>query len=138
MCKLEKGQSFVFHFSLSLSVAYFFISFAHPPLASCKPWNKDGPNPCAHRPDTRYCSLEGDFCVQLTSGTPSVHTTHDHMSLDLRNSVYFYLLIITDTVFTLGLKEQRPFPDSHLESILKICSCNVDLCVISHFRNHHR
>lgn len=58
------------------------------------------------------------------------------MGLDLSNLEYPYLLIITDTVFTLGLKEQRPFPDSHLESILKICSCKADLCVISHVRNH--
>lgn len=72
-------------------------------------------------------SWEAELCVQLVLGIPSVHTMHDHISLDFSNLEYFYLLIITDTVFTLGLKEQRPFPDSHLESILKICSCNVNL-----------
>lgn len=134
MCKLEKGQSCVFCFSPS--TAHFCISFVHPSSASWEPWNKDGPNPSAHQPDKRHSSLEAEFCVQIISGIPSIHTMHDHTHLDLSNLEYLYLLIITDTVFTLGLKEQRPFPDSHLESILKICSWNVDLCVTSHLRNH--
>lgn len=44
----------------------------------------------------------------------------------------FHLLIITETVFTLGLKEQRPFPDSHLESIRKTWSFIIEK-IINHF-----
>lgn len=34
-----------------------------------------------------------------------------------------HLLSMTDTVFTWGLKEHLPFPDSVFESMWKICSC---------------
>lgn len=35
-----------------------------------------------------------------------------------------HLLSMTETVFTLGLKEHLPFPDSVLESMWNTCSCN--------------
>lgn len=135
MYKLEKEQSFLFCFSLPLNNLFLhFICMSI--LISCNPCNENGHNFSAHQHRHKGFISEAEFCALLIPVIPPFHTIHDHTDLDLSTLGYFYLLIITDTVFTFGLKEQRPFPDSHLESILKICSCNVNLYVTSHFRNH--
>lgn len=136
---MQAGKETIFcflFFSLSHSTTYFCISFLHPSLFHVNLVMRMGTTFLLISIHTRDSSLEAEFCALVISVIPPFHTIHDHTDLDLITLEYFYLLIITDTVFTFGLKEQRPFPDSHLESILKICSCNVNLYVTSHFRNH--
>lgn len=135
MCNLEKGEPFVS--CVSLPFNHLFLHFICPPILSfIQALNHGWTQPLC--PSARPKALllgSWILCPAPLGYSINPRYTWPH-GLDPSNLGCLYLLIITDTVFTLGLKEQRPFPDSHLESILKICSCKVDLCVTSHVRNH--
>lgn len=121
---MKRGQSLALYSSLPRCC--FLLHFLHTSMLSSR---QDFRRCLTSSLNTMVSFSRGVPCAPFVYDTPSFHTLLSNNDLSLQDPWLFYLLIITDTVFTLGLKEQRPFPDSDLESIMKTCSCNIDMHV---------